>query len=142
MAGRGEIALWSLHPWKPLWSARSPFAAPVSVELSSDDSVLLLDYYSMGTVLLDAATGHHLATVPVSKPCAGYPEEKVLPSLKGNISLGDGRWELWSFPEPDRAPPRESLARITSATGLELVGVELVDTASPGVEAGETRHPN
>jgi outer membrane protein assembly factor BamB len=141
IAGRGEIALWSLQPWKRLWSVRSPFSGPVFVEWSSDESVLLLDYYSMGNVLLEAATGHHLAMVPVSKPRAGYPEEKVLPSLKGRISLGDGRWELWSFPEPDAAPPRESLARITSATGLELVGVELVDTASAGVE-GETRPPN
>ncbi|HET9157262.1 MAG TPA: WD40 repeat domain-containing protein, partial [Myxococcaceae bacterium] len=141
LAGRGEITLWSLQPWKRLWSVLSPFAGPVTVEYSSDESVLLLDYRSMGTVLLDAATGGHLATISVSKPRAVYAADKVLPSLKEKISLGDGRWELWSFPEPDLAPPRESLARITSATGLELVGVELVDTASAGVEGGETRSP-
>jgi hypothetical protein len=76
-------------------------------------------------------SGHHLGTVPVSKPSAVLPEDKVLPSLKAKISKGDGRWELWSFPEPDHSPPRESLARITSATGLELVGAELLDTV-PG----------
>jgi len=93
-----------------------------------DDSVLLADYRAMTTVLLDSATGHRLATIPVSKPSSVLPEDKVLPSLKAKISKGDGRWELWSFPEPDHSPPRESLTRITAATGLELVGAELVDT--------------
>ena len=96
--------------------------------------MLLADYRTLGTVLLDAATGHHLATVPLSKPRAVSPEDKVLPSLKARISQGDGRWELWSFPEPDHSSPRESLARITSATGLKLVGAELVDTV-PGASA-------
>ena len=70
----------------------------------------------------------------LSKPRAVSPEDKVLPSLKARISQGDGRWELWSFPEPDHSSPRESLARITSATGLRLVGAELVDTV-PGASA-------
>ena len=123
--------MWSLSPWKRLWQAPSPSASPVDVAWSTDDSVLLADYRSAGTVLLDAATGHHLATIPPSKPRSTFPEELVLPSLKGKLSRGGGRWELWSLPEPDRTSPRESLARITSATGLELVGAELVDTA-PG----------
>ena len=93
--------------------------------------MLFRSYRTLGTVLLDAATGQQLATVPLSKPRAVSPEDKVLPSLKGRISQGDGRWELWSFPEPDHSSPRESLARITAATGLELVGAELVDTV-PG----------
>ena len=112
--------------------ARSkPSPSFASLEWSTDDSVLLAEYRTIGTVLLDAATGHHLATVPLSKPRSVFPEDKVLPSLKGRISQGDGRCELWSFPEPDHSSPRESLARITSATGLELVGAELVDTV-PG----------
>jgi hypothetical protein len=131
IASRGEIALWSVSPWKQLWRIPSPASSSVDLEWSTDDSVLLAEYRSLGTVLLDAATGHHLATVPLSKPRSLFPQEKVLRSLKGKVSQGDGRWELWAFPEPDHSSPRESLARITSATGLELVGAELVDTA-PG----------
>jgi dipeptidyl aminopeptidase/acylaminoacyl peptidase len=131
IASRGEIALWSVSPWKQLWRVPSPASTFVDLEWSTDDSVLLAKYRSLGTVLLDAATGHHLATVPLSKPRSVFSEEKVLRSLKGKISQGDGRWELWAFPEPDHSSPRESLARITAATGLELVGAELVDTA-PG----------
>ena len=128
IASRGEIALWSLNPWEQLWRVPSPASSFANLVWSTDDSVLLVRYRSLGVVLLDPATGHHLATVPLSKPRSVAPVEEVLPSLKGRISQGDGRWELWSFPEPDRSSPRESLARITAATGLELVGAELVDT--------------
>jgi serine/threonine protein kinase/WD40 repeat protein len=131
IATRGEIALWTLDPWKRAWRVPSPASSYASLEWSTDDSVLLAEYRTLGTVLLDAATGRHLATVPLSKPRSVSPEDKVLPSLKGRISQGDGRWELWSFPEPDHSAPRESLARITSATGLKLVGAELVDSV-PG----------
>ena len=131
IASRGEIALWSLSPWKRLWRVPSPASSFASLEWSTDDRVLLADYRTLGTVLLDAATGHHLATVPLSKPRAVSPEDKVLPSLNGRISQGAGRWELWSFPEPGHSSPRESLARIATATGLQLLGAELVDTV-PG----------
>src|SRR5262249_10068697 len=120
IAGRGEIALWNVSPWQRLWRVPSPSPSAVTLNFSTDDSVLIADYSSMGTVLLDAATGRHLATILVSQPRSTLPGEVVLPSLKGRISKGDGRWQLWSFPEPDRAALRESLARIISATGLEL----------------------
>src|SRR5262249_5535432 len=128
IAGRGEIELWSVSPWKRLWRVPSPAPSSVGVIWSMDDSVLLADYRAMTTVLLDSATGHRLATIPVSKPSSVLPEDKVLPSFNAKISKRHTRWAPWSFRAPDGSPPRDSLARIPAAAGLELVGAELVDT--------------
>ena len=131
IATRAEIAAWKVGSWVPQWRVRGLSSSYVELLSSSDDSVVIAGYDALGTVLLDGDTGHHLATIPASKPRSFYPADLVLPSLKGKISRGGGRWELWSFPEPDRGPARDSLARITSATGLEMKGVELVDVAPP-----------
>jgi hypothetical protein len=139
IASRGEIAAFSVGSWKPLWRVPSSAMSFVELDWSADDSVVIADYDSLGTVLLDGATGHHLATIPVSKPASVYPADLVIPTLKGKISRGSGRWELWSFPEPDRSSPAESLARITSTTGLQMQGIELVDVAPP-VEGAELGH--
>src|SRR5262249_50413038 len=68
LATRGEIALWTVSPWKALWRVPSPASSFASLDWSTDESLLLATYRSLGTVLLDAVTGHHLATVPLSKP--------------------------------------------------------------------------
>ena len=102
IATRGEIAAWNVESWEPQWRVPSFASSYAEVLSSSDDSVVLAGYDSLGTVLLDGATGHHLATLRVSRPRSVYPADLVLPTLKGKISRGGGRWELWSLPEPDR----------------------------------------
>jgi serine/threonine protein kinase/WD40 repeat protein len=131
VASRSEIAAWRVGSWEPLWRVPSFASSYVALDTSSDDSIVLIEHDALGTALLDGETGHHLATVRPSKPRSVYPAEALLPSLKRKISRGGGRWELWDFPEPDRASPRESLARITAAAGLQMQGVELVDVAPP-----------
>jgi hypothetical protein len=131
IASRGEIAAWSTRSWKPLWRVPSYASSFVNLDWSADDSTVIASYDSLGTVLIDGATGHHLATVRVSKPQSVYPSDGVLPSLKARISRGGSRWELWPFPEPDRSAAQDSLARITSATGLQLQGIDLVDIPPP-----------
>jgi hypothetical protein len=117
--------------WTLQWRVPGLTSGFVELVPSTDDSVIIAGHDSAGAALIDGATGHHLATIPVSKPRTVYPADLVLPTLRGKISRGGGRWELWSVPEPDRGSPRDSLARITSATGLELRGAELVDVAPP-----------
>jgi hypothetical protein len=131
VASQSEVAAWRVGSWTPQWRVPGLTSSFVELIPSGDDSVVIAGYDSAGAALLDSATGHHLATIPVSKPRTIYPADLILPSLRGKISRGGGRWELWSFPEPDRGPARDSLARITSATGLEMKGAELVDVAPP-----------
>jgi hypothetical protein len=136
VASRAEIGAFRVGSWEPLWRIPSFASSYVAVDTSSDDSVVLMEYDALGTVLLDGKTGRHLATVRPSKPRSVYAAEVVLPNLKARISRGGARWELWDFPEPDRAAAQESLARIVAATGLQMQGVELVDVVPPAAAPG------
>src|SRR5262249_18806763 len=62
IAGRGEMAAWDTKSWKPLWRVPSYASSFVNLDWSADDSTVIASYDSLGTVLLDGATGHHLAT--------------------------------------------------------------------------------
>ena len=99
------------------------------VHWSGDDSALIVLYDSLGTQLVDSATGTRFANFPVTHPGAFGTQEVVLPSLRYRISRGDGVWEMWPVPAPDDSPPRESLQRVLSEAGLEVRGVDLVDAA-------------
>jgi hypothetical protein len=114
---------------RPIWKIRNSSSVFQDVNWSSDDSALLVLYDSLGTALLDSATGERFANFPVTKPAAFATQEIVLPSLRYRISRGDGTWEMWPLPAPDDGPPRESLDRVLSEAGLEMRGVELLDAA-------------
>ncbi len=114
---------------RPIWKIRNSSSVFQDVDWSSDDSALLVLYDSLGTALLDSATGERFANFPVTKPAAFATQEIVLPSLRYRISRGDGTWEMWPLPAPDDGPPRESLARVLSEAGLEMRGVDLLDAA-------------
>jgi serine/threonine protein kinase/WD40 repeat protein len=129
----GSIGVWETQNLRPLW--RVPSSSPVDQEAywSADDSALLILQDSLGTSLLDSATGERFATFRVTKPGAFSIQEVVLPSLRERISRGDGAWELWPIPPPEDGPPRASLARVLSEAGLEMHGAELVDAAPRAV---------
>src|SRR5262249_47431957 len=88
IASRGEIAAWSVGSWRPLWRVPSFASSFVNLDWSGDDSVVIASHDSLGTMLLDGTTGHHLATIRVSKPHSVYPSDSLLPTLKGKISRG------------------------------------------------------
>jgi len=129
------IGVWAVDGPRPLWRVGNFSSVNQEVNWSGDDSALIILYDSLGTQLLDSATGERFANLPVTKPGAFGTQEVVLPSLRYRISRGDGVWEMWPLPAPDDGPPRESLQRVLSEAGLELRGVELVDAApaSPAV---------
>jgi len=130
------IGVWAADRLRPLWQVRNFSPVQQEVYWSSDDSALLVLYDSLGTSLLDSATGERFANFPVTKPAAFATQEIVLPSLRYRISRGDGTWEIWPLPAPDDGPPRESLLRVLSEAGLEMRGVELLDAAPSLAEPG------
>jgi hypothetical protein len=130
------IGVWAADRARPLWQVRNFSPVQQEVYWSSDDSALLVLYDSLGTSLLDSATGERFANFPVTKPAAFATQEIVLPSLRYRISRGDGTWEMWPLPAPDDGPPRESLLRVLSEAGLEMRGVELLDAAPSLAEPG------
>jgi len=129
----GTIALEFVDRLRPLWRVRNFSSVGQEVHWSGDDSALMILYDSLGTQLLDSATGERFANFPVTNPGAAGTQEILLPSLRYRISRGDGIWEMWPIPPPEDGPPRESLQRVLSEAGLEVRGVELVDAApAPG----------
>ncbi len=124
------IGVWAVDRLRPTWQVRNFSSVSQEVRWSSDDSALMVFYDSLGTALLDSATGERLTNL---KPGAFSTQEIVLPSLRYRISIGDSAWEMWPLPAPDDGPPRASLMRVLSEAGLEMRGVELVDAPpSPG----------
>jgi len=130
----GSIGVWTADGLRPVWQVRNTSTVDQEVYWSEDDSALMVLYDSLGTQLIDSATGVRFANLSVTKPGGLGTQEVVLPSLRHRISRGDGTWEMWPLPAPDDGPPRESLERVLSEAGLEMQGVELIDTvpvASP-----------
>jgi serine/threonine protein kinase/WD40 repeat protein len=126
---RGSIGVWASRDLRPLWRVPSPSPVDQESYWSADDSALMILQDSLGTSLLDSASGERFATLSVTKPGAFSTQEVVLPSLRQRISRGDGSWELWPIPAPDDGSPKASLARVLSEAGLEMHGVELTDAA-------------
>jgi serine/threonine protein kinase/WD40 repeat protein len=126
---KGTIGVWALEGLRPLWRVGNFSSVDQEVYWSGDDSALIVLYDSLGTQLVDSATGTRFANFPVTHPGAFGTQEVVLPSLRYRISRGDGVWEMWPVPAPDDSPPRESLQRVLSEAGLEVRGVDLVDAA-------------
>jgi len=126
---RGTIGVWKTDGLRPLWQVRNSSPVDQEVNWAADDTAVMILNDSLGTTLLDSATGEHFATFSVSKPGAFSTQEVVLPSLRHRISRGDGAWERWSIPAPDDGPPQASLSRVLAEAGLEMRGVELVDAA-------------
>jgi tRNA A-37 threonylcarbamoyl transferase component Bud32/WD40 repeat protein len=124
---QGSIGVWTVKGLHTVW--RIPRSSPVHQEVywSADDSALMILTDSLGTSLLDSATGERFATLNVATPGAFSTQEVVLPSLRHRISRGDGIWKLWPLPAPDDAPAETSLAQVLSESGLEMRGAELVD---------------
>jgi len=125
----GTIAVWAMERLRPLWRVGNFSSVIQEVYWSGDDSALEILYDSLGTQLVDSATGTRFANFPVTHPGAFGTQEIVLSSLRYRISRGNGIWEMWALPPPDDAPPRESLRRVLSEAGLEARGVDLVDAA-------------
>jgi len=125
----GTIGVWAVEGMRPRWRVGNSSSVEQEVYWSGDDSALLILYDSLGTQLVDSATGERFANFPVTNPGAFGTQEVVLPSLHYRISRGDGIWEMWPVPAPDDSPPRESLQRVLSEAGLEVRGVDLVDAA-------------
>jgi hypothetical protein len=130
------LGAWEVDGLKALWRVRNPSWVFPEVYWSADDSTLLVQRLSQGTILRDSATGERLATFDLNKPAAFEAQERVLPSLRYRISSGDGSWDLSPLPQPDPSPPRESLSRVLAEAGLELHGAELVDATPMGVDDG------
>ncbi|HET6982634.1 MAG TPA: WD40 repeat domain-containing serine/threonine protein kinase [Myxococcaceae bacterium] len=128
---RGSIGVWRTQDLQRIWRIPSPSPVEQEVYWSADDSALMILQDSLGTLLLDSATGERFATLSVTKPGAFSTQEVVLPSLRQRISRGDGSWQLWPIPAPDDGPAKASLARVLSEAGLEMHGVELADTVPP-----------
>ncbi|HZW91105.1 MAG TPA: WD40 repeat domain-containing protein, partial [Myxococcaceae bacterium] len=125
----GTIAVWAREGLRPIWRVRNFSSVAQEVYWSGDDSALMILYDSLGTQLVDSATGARFANFPVTHPGAFGTQEVLLPSLRYRISRGDGVWEMWPIPPPDDGPPEESLKRVLSEAGLEVRGVDLVDAA-------------
>jgi hypothetical protein len=125
----GTVGVWAVDGLRPIWRTRNFSAVQQEVYWSGDDSALRVLYDSLGTQLIDSATGERFAYLGVTKPGAFGTQEIVLPSLRYRISRGDGAWEMWPIPAPDVGPPQESLQRVLTEAGLEMQGVEVVDAA-------------
>jgi tRNA A-37 threonylcarbamoyl transferase component Bud32 len=123
------ISVWDASRLRPLWQVRNSSLVAQNMDWSGDDSALIVLYNSVGTALLDSATGERFANFPVTKPAAFATQEIVLPGLRYRISRGGGTWEMWPIPAPDDGPPRASLMRVLSEAGLEMRGAELLDAA-------------
>jgi serine/threonine protein kinase/WD40 repeat protein len=134
VATDGTLAVYSLSDLHPLWQVAKSSWVPTGVWWSSDDSVVLLFYESLGTVLHDARTGQRIATIAPAKPGAFNTQENVLPDLRHRITRGNETWELSALPQPDAGKPSETLAQVLREAGLQLRGAELVDvlTLPPG----------
>ena len=132
VATDGVLAVYSLEDLRPIWQVAKSSWVPTAAQWSSDDSVVILFYESLGTVLFDATTGQRIATIP-AKPGGIMTQENVLPDLKHRISRVKDTWELSALPQPDTERPSESLASILHEAGLQLQGAELLDelTATP-----------
>ena len=137
----GTIGVWRIEGLRPLWRVGNFSSVEHELYWSGDDSALMVLYDSIGTQLLDSATGERFANFPVTKPGAFGTQSFVLPSLRHRLSRGDGLWELWPLPQPDDGPPREGLQRVLSEAGLELRGVELVDAAPAAPAVGSVHSP-
>jgi len=137
----GTIGLWTVEGLRPLWRVGNFSSVGQEVHWSGDDSALLILYDSLGTQLVDSATGTRFANFPVTYPGAFGTQEIILPSLRYRIPRGDGVWEIWPIPPPDDGPPRESLQRVLSEAGLEVRGVDLVDAAPAAGPVGSLPSP-
>ncbi len=87
------ISVWDTSRLRPLWQVRNSSLVAQNMEWSGDDSALIVLYNSVGTALLDSATGERFANFPVTKPAAFATQEIVLPGLHYRISRGGGTWE-------------------------------------------------
>ena len=121
------VGVWNIGSMRPIWQARTLSSVYQGLRWSSDGSALMVLYDSLGTVLMDSATGERFANLMVTKPAALSPQEMALPSLRYRISRGDAAWEMRPLPAPDDGPARTSLTRVLTEAGLEMRGVELVD---------------
>ncbi|HET9156486.1 MAG TPA: WD40 repeat domain-containing protein, partial [Myxococcaceae bacterium] len=143
VATDGVLAVYSLEDLRPIWQVAKSSWVPTAVNWSSDDSVVIVFYESLGTVLFDARTGQRIATITPARPGGIMTQENVLPDLKHRISRVKETWELSALPQPDTEKPSESLASILREAGLQLKGAELLDelTATPAMNGASGDGP-
>lgn len=126
----GSFGVWRLPDLERIWSVPSVSSVDAAVGWSADGSVVTVAHEGAGALLLDAATGQSVAHIVEGASSAAASQVNVLPSLRYRLSRGLHSWAITGMPEPDSAPPAESLRLALAAGGFQLRGIQL-EVVSP-----------